>query len=971
MRGAPIGTEQVSLLRSAEGWTISSNGRLSAPIDAVARRVEARYTSDWRPREFTFDGNVRGTAQTLHVVVDGNQARTDMTIGGQPTQRTDPIDPNAVLILPNTFFGTFEAIAARIKSTAPGSDIPAYGVPGVSFSVRVGSSTPQQIQTTARVIAATRTQLTLAFPGSAVPADIWTDEAGRMIRLSVPGQALEVVREDVASVASRSIAISRPNDEPFKVAANGFVLAATLSRPPTASATRLPAVVLVGSTGPTDRDHLVYGIPILGELAGALADAGFIVVRYDKRGVGQSGGRAESAALADYAEDVRAVVKALTDRKDVDPKRIAVVGYSAGGSVALLAASKDKRVHAVALLATPGVTGAELILEQQRHSLDRSTMSAQEKQAAVDLQRRIHDAVITGKGWEQLPTSVRRAADNPEFHAILTNDPSRIIPEVRQPILIVQGTLDTQVDPSNADRLLELAKGRKNAPPCGDRKNSWRQSSARGGHNRRRKRVRVAARQTREQGRCPGADRVAAEDALDRALAFARTYIATRHARPVWPTTSLADLRAALGGPLPDDRVDAGIVIDQLIDAADPGTVSTTGPRYFGFVTGGALPATVAAEWLNAVWDQNAGLYVMSPAMAVVEEVAAGWLLDVLQLPAQASVGFVTGCHMANFTALAAARHELLRRVGWDVEHDGLQRAPRLRVIVGDEAHVSVLGSLRYLGFGAREVVRVAADEQGRMRPDALEHALAQSSDPTIVCAQAGNVNTGAFDPFDAIAVAAHAHGAWLHIDGAFGLWASASPTLRTHTHGAGQADSWATDAHKWLNVPYDSGLVFTAHPSAHQAAMSTAAAYLVRSSEEPRECFDWVPESSRRARGLAIYAALRSLGRRGVADLIDRCARLARHFAECLREEPRLQILNDVVLNQVLVRVNAGASGDADALTRAALKRVQDERVCWLGGTTWHGMDAMRISVSNWSTTESDVEQSADSIIRSVRALA
>jgi glutamate/tyrosine decarboxylase-like PLP-dependent enzyme len=462
---------------------------------------------------------------------------------------------------------------------------------------------------------------------------------------------------------------------------------------------------------------------------------------------------------------------------------------------------------------------------------------------------------------------------------------------------------------------------------------------------------------------------VAEEDVLERVLAHARAYGTSQPTRPVWPTTTLADLRAALATPLPDEPTKPATVISGLIKSVDPGTVCTTGPRYFGFVTGGALPAAVAAEWLNAIWDQNTGLYVMAPAMAVVEEVAAGWLRDLLCLPSHASAGFVTGCHMANFTALAAARHELLRRAGWDVEADGLQRAPHLRVVVGDEAHVSVLGALRYLGIGAREVLRVPADDQGRMKADALADVLARSADPTIVCAQAGNVNTGAFDPFDAIADATHARGAWLHIDGAFGLWAAASPSLRHHTSGAGRADSWATDAHKWLNVPYDSGLVFTAHPAAHQAAMSTAAAYLVRSPDEPRECFDWVPESSRHARGLAIYAALQSLGRTGVADLIDRCARLARRFVERLTGESRIRILNDVVLNQVLVRVN-GQSGNEDALTRAALQRVQEERVCWLGGTRWRGMDAMRISVSNWSTTEEDIDQSAHSIIRAVRAV-
>jgi len=464
---------------------------------------------------------------------------------------------------------------------------------------------------------------------------------------------------------------------------------------------------------------------------------------------------------------------------------------------------------------------------------------------------------------------------------------------------------------------------------------------------------------------------VAPEDALTRAQTLARVYAATRDTRPVWPTATIAELRAALAVPLPDAPIEPALVIDQLIQAADPGIVSTTGPRYFGFVTGGALPSTVAAEWLNAVWDQNAGLYVMSPAMSIVEEVAADWLRDVLRLPKSTSAGFTTGCHMANFTALAAARHELLRRAGWDVEANGLQRAPRLRVIVGAEAHVSVLGALRYLGIGSQEVTRVPADEQGRMRPDALEEALTQSGDATIVCAQAGNVNSGAFDRFEPIVAATRRHGAWLHVDGAFGLWAAASPSLRAHTAGVEGADSWATDAHKWLNVPYDSGLVFTMHPAAHQAAMSTSAAYLVRSPDEPRECFDWVPESSRRARGLAVYAALRSLGRSGVAELIDRCARLARRFADRLRTEPRIQILNDVVLNQVLVRVQGATNDDSDRLTGNALKQVQDERVCWLGGTRWHDMDAMRISVSNWSTTEQDVDLSADSIIRAVRALA
>jgi glutamate/tyrosine decarboxylase-like PLP-dependent enzyme len=459
---------------------------------------------------------------------------------------------------------------------------------------------------------------------------------------------------------------------------------------------------------------------------------------------------------------------------------------------------------------------------------------------------------------------------------------------------------------------------------------------------------------------------VAQEDALARALEIARSYIASRADRPVWPATTLQELRAALGGPLPAHPVDSTTVIDALARAAEPGIVTTTGPRYFGFVTGGALPSTVAAEWLTAVWDQPAGLYVLSPAASVVEEVAGAWLIDLLGLPAGASVGFVTGCHMANFTALAAARHELLRRAGWDVESDGFQGAPPLRVIVGDEVHVSVVGALRLLGIGSRQVIRVAADDQGRMRADALAAALARVEGPAIVCAQAGNVNTGGFDPLAAIADVTSRHQAWLHVDGAFGLWAAASGALRHHVRGLERADSWATDAHKWLNVPYDSGLVFVAHPAAHRAAMSLSAAYLVRSADEPREPMDWTPEASRRARGFAVYAALRSLGRGGVEDLVDRCCRLARRFADRLRQEPAIQVLNDVVLNQVLVRV-APPHGDADAATREALGLVQDERVCWLGGTRWHGMEAMRISVSNWSTTEDDVDRSAQSIVRAV----
>jgi pimeloyl-ACP methyl ester carboxylesterase len=465
LRGAPVGTEQVTLSRTAEGWTIASSGRLGAPIDAIARRIEIRYTSDWRPRAFSLDGTVRGVAQTIRTVVEGNQAKSSIVTGGAPTEKTDAIDPNAVLVLPNSFFAPFEAVAARLRAAAPGSDVPAYGVPAVPFAIHIGQSSSQQIQTAARMIAARRTALTFNLPGASIDADLWTDEAGRMIRLSVPAQQLEVVRDDVASVASRSVPISRPNDVAVKVPANGFVLAGTLSRPAQTSRGRLPAVVLVGGSGPIDRDGLVYGIPVLGEIAGALADAGYAVLRYDKRGVGQSGGRAETAGLNEYAEDARAAVQWLADRKDVEPKRVVLIGHSEGGTVALLAASKDKKVRAVGLLATPGTTGAEVVLAQQQRMLSTSRMSAEEKQAAIDLQRRIHDAVVTGKGWEQLPLTVRRAVDTAEFQTLLLNDPTKVIPNVRQPILILQGALDTQIEPSNADRLEALAKARKHPAP--------------------------------------------------------------------------------------------------------------------------------------------------------------------------------------------------------------------------------------------------------------------------------------------------------------------------------------------------------------------------------------------------------------------------------------------------------------------------------------------------------------------------
>lgn len=444
---------------------------------------------------------------------------------------------------------------------------------------------------------------------------------------------------------------------------------------------------------------------------------------------------------------------------------------------------------------------------------------------------------------------------------------------------------------------------------------------------------------------------------LSRAHEIASRYLDTIAARHVGGSGARAPLIEALGGPLPETPADALTVIDELAARADPGLVASAGPRYFGFVTGGAVPVTVAADWLGSAWDQNAALHVMSPAIAAIEDIVAGWILELLDFPRSASVGFVTGCHMANFTCLAAARHEVLRRAGWNVETHGMQRAPRVRVIVGGDAHISAIGALRYLGFGSQELEVVPVDDQGRMRADALAAALTGDG-PAIVCAQAGNVSTGASDPFDAIIDAAHARHAWVHVDGAFGLWAAAVPELRSQVPGVARADSWATDAHKWLNVPYDSGIAMVADAAPHRAAMGMQASYLQRGAAEERAGMEWVPESSRRSRILPLYALFRTLGRQGIADLVGRNCALARRMAAHLSSAEGVRILNDVVLNQVLVRFND------DDTTRDVIARVQAEGTCWAGGAVWQGRQAMRISISNWSTTEADIDRSAEAIL-------
>jgi glutamate/tyrosine decarboxylase-like PLP-dependent enzyme len=438
---------------------------------------------------------------------------------------------------------------------------------------------------------------------------------------------------------------------------------------------------------------------------------------------------------------------------------------------------------------------------------------------------------------------------------------------------------------------------------------------------------------------------------LRRTAELAADFLDSLEDRPVFPQASADELRASLRVPLQAEPLDPAQVVEELAAAADPGLVAMPSGRYFGFVIGGGLPAALAADWLTCAWDQNAGLYVGGPSASIVEQVVREWVCDLLGLPPDSSIGLVTGTQMGSVTALAAARYRVLERVAWDVGRDGLAGGPAVRVLVGDKRHVTIDRALRLLGLGAPEAV--AADDQGRMRPDALRAALERGDGPTIVCAQAGEVNTGAFDAFEEIADAAAEHGAWLHVDGAFGLWAAASPRLRHLVRGAERADSWITDAHKWLNVPYDSALVLCKDAEAHRAAMTVSASYLIQDNgaRAVRDQVDWVPEFSRRARGFAVYAALRSLGRNGLTELVERACDCAQRFAEGVLSLPGVELLNDVVLNQVLFRFAT------DEETDDVLRRVQDAGDVWMSGTTWDGRRAIRVSVSNWQTTEDEIE--------------
>ena len=437
---------------------------------------------------------------------------------------------------------------------------------------------------------------------------------------------------------------------------------------------------------------------------------------------------------------------------------------------------------------------------------------------------------------------------------------------------------------------------------------------------------------------------------LERVVEEATGFLDGLPGRRVAARTDVAGVATALRRPLPEEGTDPMEVIEELIAGAEPGVLAIPSGRFFGWVMGGVLPATLAADWLTSTWDQNAGLLVSSPAAAGAEWVASEWLLDLLGLPANSAVGFVTGAMIANFSCLAAARHDVLRRAGWDVEGDGLRGAPRLTVIVGEERHETVDVALRFLGLGEQRSIAVPADDQGRIRLDALTDTLAQvGNDPLIVCLQAGNVHSGAFDPIADAVDLAHEYGAWVHVDGAFGLWAAASPQYRHLVAGVERADSWASDAHKTLNVPYDSGLAIVAKAEAMYAAMGVHAAYLIQ--DERPDPFSTVPEFSRRARGFTVWAALRSLGSRGVAEMVERFCQHARRFAAGLAEMDGVRVVNDVVFTQVCV------SFGTDEVTREVAARLLKDGTAWMTPSTWHGQAVLRISVSNWRTTNGDVD--------------
>ncbi len=466
VRSVQIGTEQVQVVRTPAGTVISGSGRLGAPADVITNRCEARYDAQGRPLEATFDAIVHGEYATMHTVFSNGTAATQIAQSGRQTRtKSDKVAPDAVVLL-NTFFGLYEGLAARLQGAKAGSELKAYVLALAEVTVQVNNVAEERIQTPGRTIAASHYQLTVINPTGPLQMDLWADDTGRLLRLSIPAQLFEMARDDVASVSARTEVAPRAGDEQVQIPANGFTLAGTVSKPSAGAVktARYPAVVLVGDGSPADRDEMVSGIPIFGQLAGALADAGFLVLRYDKRGVGQSGARAETATLDNYGEDARAVVAFLHRRKDVDPKRIVLAGYGEGGWVAMLAARGNGDVAGLVLIATPGVTGAQVVLAQQQHLLQVMKLPPAEQQAKIDLQKKIQNAVLTGKGWESIPPELRGQADTPWFQSFLAFDPWNVVRRLGQPILIVQGDLDRQIFPAQADRRAQMARQRR--PPA-------------------------------------------------------------------------------------------------------------------------------------------------------------------------------------------------------------------------------------------------------------------------------------------------------------------------------------------------------------------------------------------------------------------------------------------------------------------------------------------------------------------------
>ncbi len=462
VRSRPIGQETVAVIRQTDGWIIRGSNRLAAPIDVITRTAEIHYDNEWRPTRLTIDSIARGQEVALKTSFSNGQAASEIVVAGTPSSKNDPVAADTI-VLPNAFLGSYAALARRLVGRTVGASFRGYIAPQGEVPIRLEGVNPERIETPRLTIAATRYALIVTNPPPAgdLHLNVWADAQGMLLRMSVPAQTLDVAREDVASAATRTTAFSVPGDESVRIPAVGFGLAASVAKPATA-VSPLPAVILIGGSGVTDRDGFVAGIPVLGQIATRLVEAGFFVVRYDKRGAGQSGGRIETSTLSDYAEDVRAIVTWLDkQRKDVDKKRIALVGHSEGAWVAMLAGARDKRIAALSLVAGASVPGAELILEQQRHLLERLQTPEPDRESKIALQKQINEAALTGRGWDNLPPELRRPADTPGFQSLLAFDPSRVMKDVRQPLLVVQGELDTEVPPAHADRLVDLARARK------------------------------------------------------------------------------------------------------------------------------------------------------------------------------------------------------------------------------------------------------------------------------------------------------------------------------------------------------------------------------------------------------------------------------------------------------------------------------------------------------------------------------